>query len=63
MFFHSNAYRIKTGNYVVAREINEVYQKHAQQLPTEMSRLLNDKRNRKIVNVAIICAIIVSVTI
>ena len=40
-----------------------MYQKHAQQFLTVMSRLLNDKRNRKIVNVAKICANPVSVTI
>ena len=63
MFLFSNAYRIKIGNYVVAKEINEVYQKHAQQLLTVMSRLLNDKRNRKIGNVAKIFANPVSVKI
>ena len=63
MFLLSNAYRIKIGNYVVAKEINEVYQKHAQQLLTVMSRLLNDKRNRKIGNVAKIFANPVSVKI
>ena len=40
-----------------------MYQKHAQQLLTVMSRLLNDKRNRKIGNVAKIFANPVSVKI
>ena len=40
-----------------------MYQKHAQQLLTVMSRLLNDKRNRKVGNVAKIFANPVSVKI